>query len=60
MLSREERLRILRTIAEDEEFRQALMGILGYFEHLSNLEKLWKEVKALREDAGECKRSLGR
>ncbi|PLJ77417.1 hypothetical protein [Infirmifilum sp. SLHALR2] len=50
LLSKEERLRILRTVAEDEEFRHALMGALGYSELLSNLEKIWEEVKALREE----------
>jgi len=50
LLSKEERLRILRTVAEDEEFRHALMGALGYSELLSNLEKIWEEIKALREE----------
>jgi len=50
MLSKEERLRILRTVAEDEEFRHALMGALGYSELLSNLEKIWKEIEEIKRE----------
>jgi len=48
LLSKEERLRILRTVAEDEEFRHALMGALGYSELLSNLEKIWREIEGIK------------
>ncbi|UNQ73466.1 hypothetical protein [Infirmifilum sp. NZ] len=50
LLSKEERLRILRTVAEDEEFRHALMGALGYSELLSNLEKIWKEIEEIKRE----------
>ncbi|MEM1779527.1 MAG: hypothetical protein QXU96_09240 [Ignisphaera sp.] len=47
----------LKLLEEDEEFRYAVVGYLGISDLLKNLEKLsenqnrlWEEVKALRED----------
>jgi len=64
VLTKEEKLRILRAIKTDEEFRHALMGLLGFTELLEssrrteenikkiwqNIEKLWQEIKSLREN----------
>jgi len=50
LLSKEERLRILRTVAADDEFRHALMGALGYSELLENLERIWREIEGTREE----------
>lgn len=63
LLSKEERLRILRTIEADDEFRHALMGALGYSELLDRLDKfeerqekileeikkIWEEIRDLRK-----------
>ncbi|GBC75308.1 hypothetical protein HRbin06_00626 [archaeon HR06] len=56
-LSKEEKLKILRSLEEDTEFRYALAGIIGISEILrkldrlaENQEKLWLEVKSLREN----------
>jgi hypothetical protein len=56
-LSAEEKKRILKALEEDEEFRYAVAGLIGLSEILkrldrleANQEKLWLEVKALREN----------
>jgi len=56
-LSAEEKKRILKALEEDEEFRYAVAGLIGLSEILkrldrleANQEKLWLEVKSLRED----------
>ena len=60
-LSREEKLRILRALEEDFEFRYAIMGLIGISEEIKSLRegqnkllevqnKLWDEIKSLRED----------
>ena len=60
-LSNEEKLRILRALEEDLEFRYAIMGLIGISEEIKSLRegqnklweaqnKLWEEVKNLRED----------
>ncbi|PLJ77438.1 MAG: hypothetical protein B7L53_06885, partial [Thermofilum sp. NZ13] len=33
---------------DEEEFRHALMGALGYSELLSNLEKIWREIEEVK------------
>jgi hypothetical protein len=55
-LSAEEKKRILKALEEDEEFRYAVAGLIGISEILkrldrleANQEKLWLEVKNLRE-----------
>jgi hypothetical protein len=55
-LSAEEKKRILKALEEDEEFRYAVAGLIGISEILkrldrleANQEKLWLEVKSLRE-----------
>ena len=62
-LSREEKLKILKSIETDEEFRYSLLGALGFSELLKRLDnyeknqerilaeiaKLWEEVKELKE-----------
>jgi hypothetical protein len=55
-LSREEKLRILKALEEDREFRYAVAGLIGVSDILErldrieeNLEKLWTEVRNLRE-----------
>ena len=55
-LSAEEKKRILKALEEDEEFRYAVAGLIGLSEILkrldrleANQEKLWLEVKSLRE-----------
>lgn len=50
MLSKEEKLRILRTLEEDAEFRHAVAGLIGMREILEKLDRLWEEVRALREE----------
>ena len=50
LLSREERERILRTLEEDREFRYAIAGLIGMREVLERLDRLWEEVRVLRED----------
>ncbi len=50
LLSKEEKLRILRTIEVDEEFRRALMGALGYGELLKRMSDILEELRKLRED----------
>ncbi|MEM3792326.1 MAG: hypothetical protein QXH47_03285, partial [Candidatus Bathyarchaeia archaeon] len=56
LLSKEEKLKILRSLEEDLEFRYAVAGLIGISEILKrmdrfeeNQEKLWEEVKSLRE-----------
>ena len=56
-LSKEEKLKILKTLEEDKEFRYAVAGLIGVSEILErldrieeNLEKLWIEVRSLREN----------
>ena len=56
-LSAEEKKRILKALEEDEEFRYAVAGLIGISEILkrldrleANQEKLWLEVKGLREN----------
>ena len=56
-LSREEKRRFLKALEEDEEFRYAVAGLIGISEVLkrldrleANQEKLWIELKALREN----------
>jgi len=56
-LSKEERLRILRTIEIDPEFRHALLAALGYGEILERLSKneeyiksILQEIRSLREE----------
>ena len=55
-LSKEEKKRFLKALEEDEEFRYAVAGLIGVSEILkrldrleANQEKLWLEVKSLRE-----------
>jgi len=64
VLSAEEKERFLKSLDEDKEFRYAVAGYLGISEILKRLEsleesmvkllegqnKLWEEVKSLRED----------
>jgi len=56
-LSKEEKRRFLKALEEDEEFRYAVAGLIGISEILkrldkieANQEKLWLEVKNLREN----------
>jgi len=63
ILSKEEKLKILKSIETDEEFRYSLLGALGFTEILKRLDafeknqemilseirKLWEEVKELKE-----------
>ncbi|MEM3045157.1 MAG: hypothetical protein QXV77_06665 [Candidatus Bathyarchaeia archaeon] len=56
-LSREEKLKILKALEEDREFRYAVAGLIGVSDILErldrieeNIEKLWIEVKSLREN----------
>ncbi|MGC8566706.1 MAG: hypothetical protein ACP5M8_03535 [Caldisphaera sp.] len=63
ILSKEEKLKILKSIETDEEFRYSIMGALGFTELLKRLDsfdknqeiilseirKLWEEVKELKE-----------
>ncbi|MGC9182782.1 hypothetical protein [Caldisphaera sp.] len=63
MLSKEEKLKILKSIETDEEFRYSLLGALGLTEIIKRLDtleknqemilleirKLWEEVKELKE-----------
>jgi regulator of replication initiation timing len=56
-LSAEEKKRVLKALEEDEEFRYAVAGLIGISEILkrldrleANQEKLWLEVKGLREN----------
>ena len=42
--------KILKLLEEDTEFRYMVAGYLGYSEILKNIEKIWIEVKALREE----------
>jgi chromosome segregation ATPase len=55
-LSKEEKKRLLKALEEDEEFRYAVAGLISVSEVLkrldrleANQEKLWLEVKGLRE-----------
>ena len=55
-LSKEEKLKILKPLEEDKEFRYAVAGLIGVSEILErldrieeNLERLWTEVRSLRE-----------
>jgi chromosome segregation ATPase len=55
-LSKEEKKRLLKALEEDEEFRYAVAGLISVSEILkrldrleANQEKLWLEVKGLRE-----------
>jgi len=41
--------KMLKLLEEDAEFRYAVAGYLGYSEILKNIEKVWMEIKALRE-----------
>jgi len=41
--------KILKLLEEDTEFRYMVAGYLGYSEILKNIEKIWIEIKALRE-----------
>ncbi len=59
LLSKEERLRLLKTLEEDAEFRYAVAGLIGLREVLDRLDRveesirrLWEEVRALREGQG--------
>ena len=42
--------KILKLLEEDTEFRYLVAGSLGYSEILKNIEKIWIEIKALREE----------
>ena len=42
--------KILKLLEEDTEFRYMVAGYLGYSEILKNIEKIWIEIKALREE----------
>ncbi len=42
--------KILKLLEEDTEFRYLVAGYLGYSEILKNIEKIWIEIKALREE----------
>ncbi|MCX8168599.1 MAG: DUF3782 domain-containing protein [Candidatus Methanomethylicia archaeon] len=64
ILSKEEKLKILKTLEEDLEFRYAIAGLIGISEILrrlnkleenqgklwENQNKLWEEIKGLREN----------
>ena len=41
---------LLKLLEEDREFRYAVAGLIGLKEVLERLDRLWSEVKALRED----------
>ncbi len=64
-LSDEEKSRILKALEEDAEFRYAIAGLIGISETLkrldrleANQEKLWMEVRSLREGQAEILRDL--
>ena len=41
---------LLKLLEEDREFRYAVAGLIGLREVLERLDRLWSEVKSLRED----------
>ena len=41
---------LLKLLEEDREFRYAVAGLIGLREVLERLDRLWEEVKSLRED----------
>jgi len=43
---------LLRLLEEDAEFRYAVAGKLGLLEILERLDKLWEEIRSLREEQG--------
>jgi DNA repair exonuclease SbcCD ATPase subunit len=42
--------KILKLLEEDTEFRYTVAGYIGYTEILRNIEKIWIEIKELREE----------
>ena len=57
LLTKEEKLRFLKTLEEDAEFRYAVAGLVGLREVLdrlsgieANIENVWKEIKKLSEN----------
>lgn len=41
--------KILKLLEEDTEFRYMIAGYIGYSEILRNIEKIWMDMKELRE-----------
>jgi len=65
LLTKEEKLKILRTLKVDEEFRYAIAGLIGYSEVLEeirkiweNIEKIWEEIREIKGEIAEIKKDM--
>ena len=58
LLTKEEKLKILRTLKVDEEFRYAIAGLIGYSEVLEEIRKIWKNIEKIWEEIKDLKRDI--